>query len=127
MPNVLYSNIPSNQVGGARVLKTGVIIAGKKRMSGDMITEEDFLSIKPANRNALINKEYISPYPKDPAGTSRHVVQRNDGKFDVVVGLRANVSPFATKEEAVKYADQGTITDALSHTVAPSVKRIKAE
>src|SRR6266403_4010556 len=102
MPNVLYSNIPSTQVGGARVLKPGVIIAGMKRSVGDMITEEEFQSIKPANRNAMINKEYIAPYPKDPAGSARYLVHRDDGKFDVAVGVRANVSPIATRELAEK-------------------------
>ncbi len=127
MPNVLYSNIPAEQVGGARVLKTGIIISGLKRKSGDMISEEEFLSIKPANRSALINKEYISPYPKDPAGSARYVVERNDGKFDVVIGTRFNVTPYATKELAEKVADQQTINELLSKTTATSVKRIKAE
>ncbi len=127
MPNVLYSNIPADKIGGARVLKTGIIIAGQKRKTGDMITEEEFQSIKPVNRAALVNKEYIAPYPKDPAGTSRYLIHRDDGKFDVVVGTRANVSPFATREVAEKYIEQGTITDALANTKATSVKRIKAE
>ncbi len=106
----------ANNAGGARVLVPNIMVAGRKRMAGECLTEEEFNSIGRANRDALIRNGMIMPWPKDvdaPLSGERYLVRREDGKFDVVQGSIVNPAPLDTEAAANKWLNNTKPTPRL--------------
>lgn len=97
------------EVGGARVNKR-FSLGGRQVIPGDMLSEAEYHSIRPANRASLEDRDYIRAFPKmAPGEIERIVVYRGGGKFDVYQGagiVKLNADPL-TKDEANILAGNG--------------------
>lgn len=90
-----------DDIGGAIVRRTFTFDT-RRLKTGDRLTREEVLGMPGANRNALMEKQYIDVLPRaaiDP-DAGRFVVNRGFGKFDVIEGRKLNAEPLATKDEA---------------------------
>ncbi len=100
------------QIGGARVQRA-FSIGGRRVLAGENLTREEVLTIRTANRNALIDKGYLLPWPKNAgagpgqplAGVVRFVRPLGFGRgYDVIEGRKVNDEPIADKEAAYALA-----------------------
>lgn len=90
-----------DDIGGAVVRRTFTFDT-RRLKTGDKLTRDEVLGMPGANRNALIEKQYIDVLPRaavDP-DTERFVVNRGFGKFDVIEGRKINPEPLTSKDEA---------------------------
>lgn len=97
-----------NQLGGGVVNRT-FNFGGKALLRGHVLTAEEVRSIRPLNRSSLIDRGYLSVWPKGqhanpPEGSVRFVMPIGFGRgYHVVEGRRLNDEPLS-KEEAYKLA-----------------------
>lgn len=98
------------EIGGGTVRRT-FKFGDEQVFSGKTLTADQILGMPINNRRALIEKGYISVYPKAPdapaakreAKGERHVVSAGFGRFDVIEGVKLNEASLS-KDEAMELA-----------------------
>lgn len=144
--------LPLEQIAGGRVTRpfNSPAIAQAKGLSGDRIPMTTELSldelklIPAANRNALIENNFIMVWPSGgtpivangvssippvtgnvpPEGTKRHIVSRGFGKFDVIEGVVLSKDVSKDQATALAAAYKPPVIQASAETpAAPRVRR----
>jgi hypothetical protein len=89
--------IHHSHIGGGRVERP--FRMGEKSLPrGTVLSREEVMSIRISNRSSLIDKGYLSVWPKEAvaqqanasAPQERHVVNCGFGRYDVVEGRKLN-------------------------------------
>jgi hypothetical protein len=97
--------LEDKMIGGAHVRRT--FTRGDKRLyAGDTLTRDEVLDIRPANRRALVDSNFIEIWPL-PADGERYAFHTGGGDWSVVEGRKINESPLS-KEEALALAAENT-------------------
>ncbi len=104
---------------GAAVVTFPFRMGEKWLRSGTQLTHDQLAKMGTANRNSLIDKNYIYCVPKSMMGKTisvpismptdrqeRHIVSRGFGRFDVIEGRKLNDEPLG-KEAATVLAASG--------------------
>lgn len=93
--------IADQDLGGGRVRHV-FTMGGKSLKAGVELTRDEVLSIREANRNALMDAGYLEVWPAPKAVVAdmpRHIVHRGGGAYDIIAGVKLNSEPL-TKDEA---------------------------
>ena len=107
----LMPRLPSNTLSGAKVFRP-CSIAGKTRLRGEIISEDDLLKIKPSNLRSLVDQRFLQVFvrgpetiqpPADPGEVITAPRLGAANRFDVIVGRRVNAGPL-TRSEADELA-----------------------
>ena len=100
-----------DEIGGGKVLQT-FVIGGERVYAGKQLTREQIIGMRPQNRNALIEKNYMTVWPMSAMKTSaperprkvqRHIIHHGFSKYSVVEGEIINDKPL-TREAADRLA-----------------------
>lgn len=106
-------------VGGA-IVRRGFTCGDEYLKAGTNLSAEKYLSMGRANRAALVDSDYLAPYPKAPIATpaefqgpkiplERFIVGVADKKFNVIEGRLLNEEP-VSRQEADKLLKDGVST-----------------
>lgn len=85
--------LKDNDIGGAIIRRT-FTSGGQRTTPGQKLSREEVLSMRPVNRNSLVNKGYMDLYPNDAIVSApssklqRFPVSVGFGKFIVIEGAR---------------------------------------
>lgn len=100
-----------DHIAGGRVVRT--FRCGERQVfAGNMLSRDELLRMPAQNRNALIEKGFITIWPKEAetaglsvgtVGGTRHVCALGFGRYDVVEGTKVNEAPL-NREEAYALA-----------------------
>jgi hypothetical protein len=94
--------IADADVGGARIARGFTMNGEYLKRGGPDLTPEQYLSINLPNRRALVDSNYIEPYPKTPVGAAppgeKFLIRIGQDEYNVVEGRMINDHPLKRKE-----------------------------